>query len=106
MKSETPPNSKEEPRDADDGDAPRPIARALFVLDMRNGDLASTGAPLGAGAVDWIRGTAARTGQHAPTPHPRMVRIESLDGEPLAVAGRFIRSGSTHVKFAGFIAAP
>jgi signal transduction histidine kinase len=73
---------------------------------MRTGALTSAGLTLGDDARAWIRAAADGRDRHEATPHPRVMAFEPLDGAPRAVAGRFIRSGGTHVMFAGFVAEP
>ena len=81
-------------------------ALSLFSLDIATGQLASSGAPVGDGARKWILASAKGRADHASVHLFRMVRVETLDGRELVLAGKLHGRSGLPSTLSGFIAAP
>ena len=82
-------------------------ARTLFHIDVRTGDLKTTGEPLGAEARQWILGLTTGARRIPPSHRGHVLEVAHFDDAPLAIA-----AGHAHDRFGaptsivGFVAEP
>lgn len=81
-------------------------AASLFAVTTSTGEFTSSGAAVTPQVRQWIQEIASRPPGTAPGAHAGIVLAETIDGSPVALAGRFMRDPARGAVFGGFIAEP